>query len=245
LPHVESLAQKSYPSRTEMRMKHRQQHLPSNKYSSEVQSSAGNATVAAIETIRRRRQQFKSTLEAISIPRQQQVHPSPSLGLPVNATRTQRRDSFLPQTTQNPAIDKKISSRRRSNCDGGVDEHTCTIKSGPRTLPSSHKKAFSHIKSSGYGQSSRVPKNKRYSHITSSGYGQSSTLNCGNNNAVTKGGNPSMSPLRTGNKVRGAKRRDSISSSLPNLGHKNNGSGLARGALLQSGGSIGGLRGRP
>lgn len=171
-----------------------------SEHSSAVKSS--NSTVAAIEKIhrRRRQQQFKSSATDYRNIPHQQ-QVHPSTSLPtVTAARTRQREFFLPSGN------------------------------GPRKLPSSHNKAYSHIKSSGYGQSTRVPRNKRYAHITSSGYGQSST----------------------GNQLRGVKKGDSISnsSSLPKIGlRSSNDSGRrpARGAatLLGSGRSFGGLQRRP
>ena len=208
-----------------------------SKRSSAVQSS--NSTVAALENIhhRRRQQQFKSTADYSNIPHQQQVHPSTSLPT-IPVARTQRRDSFLPPTARNITyagnpIDSKISASRRRSSVGTSRNDQHTTGNGPRKLPSSHKQAYSHIKSSGYGQSTKVPKNKRYAHITSSGYGQSSA----------------GFQSRAGGEKKGGSMHVLTSSSLPKIGlRSSNDSGRrpARGAanLLRSGRSFDGLQRR-
>ena len=210
------------------------------------QESSSSATAAAIENIRRRQHQ-KSSTDSNHIPpqQQQQTTHSSSLLLPeLSKGKHQRRTSFLPlkpaRNSTNRTIDSTKSSRRRPSV--GVGQNT--MSSGPRKPPStsSHNKAaYSHIKSTGYGQSStRVSKNKRYSHITSSGYGHTSAAN---DNAVRKKSPQSMHV--------GMQRGAPVSSSLPRLGHKSNVTGLrsTRGgaaALLRSGvGGVGGLRRRP
>ena len=233
---------------------HRKQRTTRNNYlqPQQHQESSSSATVAAIENIRRRQHQ-KSSTDSNHNPPQQQTHSSSLLLPELSKGNHQRRKSFLPpkpsrNSNANRTIDSTKSSRRRPSV--GVGQ--TTISSGPRKPPStsSHNKAaYSHIKSSGYGQSStRVPKNRRYSHIKSSGYGQTSATN---DNAVRKK-SPSISALRTGNQSMhvGMQKGAPVSSSLPRLGHKSNGTGLrsTRGAaaLLRSGvGGVGGLRRRP
>lgn len=195
LPQVQAQARRPYyDNRSGMRMQY--QHQPSKRPSA-IQSS--NSAVAALENIhhRRRQQQLKSTADntCSNIPHQQQVHSSTSLPT-IAVARAQRRDSFLPPTARNTTnaantTDSKISASRRRSSVARDDHHTTGNVS--RKLPSSHNQAYSHVKSSGYGQSTKVAKNKRYAHITSSGYGQSSTANQLGARGAKKGGSTSIS----------------------------------------------------
>jgi len=71
-----------------------------------------------------------------------------------------------------------------------------------RKSESSRNNSYSHVRSSGYGKSNKIPQNKRYSHITSSGYGQSTSsthsrnsIAAGNIGAVKSGGVGARSSL--------------------------------------------------